>query len=441
MELQLKMSEFVEIKNILEGLHDRAQVRIRGWLQNSRSSGGIQFLMLRDGSGTIQCIINRNNIDEELFDRLEKLNLESTLELSGVVEFDERAPDNREMNVEKAVILNEALPDFPIVRKEHGIDFLLDNRHLYVRDPKLQNIFKLRAKFLQAAREWFKEHNYTETQSPLFITAACEGGSTLFDVDYFERKGVYLSQSWQLYAEAMIASLGKIYTIAPSFRAEPSRTRRHLSEYWHMEVEEPWSTLNDIIKVGDELVCHIAHNLARDMPRELKKAGRYPKELLKLKPPFPKISYDQAVEILQDQNIDMFWGDDFGYQQEEPLTQQFDTPFWVVGFPRGVKPFYHMPDPDRPEVTLSADLLAPQGYGEIIGGGQRVHDYQELLDRIFEDGLEEEDYSWYIDIRKWGTIPHSGFGLGVERVLMWMLKLDHIRDTIPFPRDIRRVYP
>ncbi len=435
------MTVFIDVADILYGRNDEGLVNIQGWLQNSRSSGGIQFLLIRDGTGVVQCTLKRGVVNDELFDNLEKLPLESTIELSGIVNVDKRAPSGREISVREVKGFNEAMPDFPIVKKEHGVEFLLDHRHLYVRDPKLQTIFRLRAKFMQAARKWFDENGYTETQSPMFITAACEGGSTLFDVDYFERKGVYLSQSWQLYAEAMISSLGKIYTIAPSFRAEPSRTRRHLSEFWHMEVEEPWADLDGIMKVGDEIVCYISHTLAKEVPKEVEMIGGKIQKLQKLEAPFPRISYDEAVETVQKLGIDMFWGDDFGYQQEGPLTEQFETPFWVVGYPRGIKPFYHMPNPSNPNVTLSADLLAPEGYGEIIGGGQRIHDYNHLLDRIYEDGLEPEDYSWYLDIRKWGTVPHSGFGLGIERVLMWMLNLEHIRDTIPFPRDMRRVFP
>jgi asparaginyl-tRNA synthetase len=239
----------------------------------------------------------------------------------------------------------------------------------------------------------------------------------------------------------MIATLGKIYTVAPSFRAEPSRTRRHLSEYWHLEVEEPWADLYGIINVADELVTHVGHTLAEDMPRELESVGRDPAVLLKLETPFPRISYDEAVDILQKGGSDIYWGDDFGWQHEEPLTHRFESPFWVIGFPTGIKPFYHMPNPERQDVTLSADLMAPEGYGEIIGGGQRVHDYNQLMERIIEDDLNPSDYSWYIDLRKWGTVPHSGFGLGLERMLMWMCKRKHIRDTIPFPRDMRRIFP
>ena len=436
------MTQFVDTADILgEEIEDGAEVAIRGWIYTSRSSGGIQFLEVRDGTGVIQCTLNKRNINEETFNRVEKLPIETTIELSGKARRDKRAPGGWEIRVNNIGNVYEAKPDYPIVKKEQGIEFLMDNRHLYIREPTLQNTFQVRARFLRAARDWFNTNGYTETHSPMFMTASVEGGSTLFNVEYFERKGVYLSQSWQLYAEAMISTLGKIYTIAPSFRAEPSRTRRHLSEYWHLELEEPWTDLPGIMKTGDRLVSHVANTLAAEVPEKVTKAGGNPDYLASLKPPFPQISYDDAVKIVQDSGGDMFWGDDFGWQQEEPLTEQFKTPFWVVGFPSGIKPFYHMPDPDRPEVTLSADLLAPDGYGEIIGGGQRVHDYDQLLQRTLDDGLDPENYAWYMDLRKWGTVPHSGFGLGVERVLMWMLKLDHIRDTIPFPRDMRRVYP
>ena len=432
---------FVEIAEILAGKHPGEEASVRGWINNSRSSGGIMFIVLRDGTGTMQCTLNRKNTGNEVFEKVETLSLESALELTGTVKEDVRAPGGWELSVSGIGAVYPSLPDYPIVRKEHGTEFLMDNRHLWVRDTRLQNIWHLRARFMEAARGWFKENGYTETQSPMFMTASVEGGSTLFSVEYFEREGVYLSQSWQLYAEAMISSIGNIYTIAPSFRAEPSRTRRHLSEFWHLEVEEPWTDLDGIMGTGDALVCHIGHALADEAPEKVKAAGRDPGYLKKLSEPFPRISYDEAVETVQAQDVEMYWGDDFGWQQEGPLTRQFESPFWVVGFPSGLKPFYHMPDPDRPEVTKSADLLAPEGYGEIIGGGQRVHDYDQLHQRVLDDGLDPDNYSWYMDLRRWGTVPHSGFGLGIERVLMWMLGLEHIRDTIPFPRDMRRVFP
>ncbi len=435
------MSGYVDVAKILSGERDGERVSLRGWLYNRRSSGGIQFLEVRDGTGVVQCTLGRGSVDEETYNRVEGLPLESTVELEGVVNLDNRAPFGREVSVNNVGGVSAAMPDFPITKKRHGIEFLMDHRHLYVRNPKVQAMMRIRAKFLQAARYWFDEHGYTETHSPSFQTMACEGGSTLFNVEYFDREGVYLSQSWQLYAEAMIATLGKIYTIAPSFRAEASRTRQHLAEYWHMEMEVPWASLQDIMVVGDELVTHMAHALAEEMPRELRLVGRDPAELLALEPPFPRISYDEAVELLNEQGVEMYWGDDFGRTQEEPLSRSFEKPVWVVGFPTGIKPFYHMPDQGRPDVTLSADLIAPEGYSEIIGGGQRVHDYEQLLQRIIDDGWDPENYSWYLDLRKWGTVPHSGFGLGVERVIMWMTKQDHIRDTIPFPRDMRRVFP
>lgn len=436
------MTGFVKTSDILGGkFEDGADVKVRGWIYTSRSSGGIQFLELRDGSGVIQCTLNKRKVGEETFDAVEKYPIETAIELMGNVKEDSRASGGWEVRVSGIGNVYIAHADYPIVKKEQGVEFLMDNRHLYIREPKLQNIFTIRAKFLEAARDYFKTNEYKEIQTPMFMTASVEGGSTLFEVDYFERKGVYLSQSWQLYAEAMISSMGKIFTIAPSFRAEPSRTRRHLSEFLHMELEEPWSTLSDIQDTGDKLVSHIANTLAEVMPEKVMAAGRDPEYLASLSAPFPKITYDEAVEIVQGKGVDMFWGDDFGWQQEGPLTEEFETPFWVVGYPSGIKPFYHMPDPKRAEVTLSADLLAPEGYGEIIGGGQRVHNYEQLYQRTLDDGLDPANYAWYMDLRKWGTVPHSGFGLGVERVLMWMLKLEHIRDTVPFPRDMRRVYP
>ena len=433
---------FIDVADVLHGkIEEGTEVQVRGWINTSRSSGGIQFLELRDGSGILQCTLNKRNMEQDVFEAVEKYPLETTLELKGTVRQDNRAPGGWELRISGVGTVYESMQDYPIVKKEHGVEFLMDQRHLYVRDPRLQNIFKIRAHFLKTARRYFDENGYTECHSPMFMTASVEGGSTLFNVEYFEREGVYLSQSWQLYAEAMISCLGKIYTIAPSFRAEPSRTRRHLSEFWHLELEEPWTDLNGIMASGDKLVCAIANALASEIPDRVKQAGRDPEYLANLKPPFPQITYDRAVEIVQEQGVEMYWGDDFGWQQEGPLTEQFETPFWVVGFPSGIKPFYHMPNPDRPEVTLSADLLAPEGYGEIIGGGQRVHDYEQLYQRTIDDGLDPSNYEWYMDLRKWGTVPHSGFGLGVERVIMWMLKLEHIRDTIPFPRDMRRVYP
>jgi len=431
--------EHTEISRILAGEGGRRV--IRGWLHNKRSSGGIHFLIIRDGTGILQCVARKDFLDEETFERLAKLPIESALEVRGTVRKDPRAPGGYELLVEGVRVYHEAERDYPIAKKYHSPDFLLNHRHLWIRSRKMQTILRVRAKFLRAAREWLDGHGYTEAHMPIFTASACEGGATLFPVDYFGKK-VYLTQSWQLYAEAAIASLGKIYTIAPSFRAEKSRTRRHLTEYWHLEVEEPFCDLEGIMRVQEELLTHICHSLAKEAWDELSFLGRDPNDLLRIKPPFKRITYDRAVELLRGEGVQIEWGEDLRWEHEKVLAGMFDQPFFVTHFPRGVKAFYHKPDPKRPEVTLSADLLAPEGYGEITGGGQRIDDLNELMERIREEGLNPEDYKWYIDLRKYGSVPHSGFGLGVERAIAWICKLDHIRDAIAFPRLVRRrVYP
>lgn len=433
------MGEFTDIADILSGREGRHA--IRGWLQNRRSSGGVLFLILRDGTGMIQCVLRKDSVDPETFEMVEKLPLESVLEIHGAVKRDPRSPWGYELDVDGVRVLHEAARDWPIAKKYHGPSFLLDHRHLWIRSPKMQNVLRVRDRMLRAARRWFEEHGYTEVHVPIITAAACEGGATLFPVDYFGKRA-YLTQSWQLYAEAVIASLGKIYTIAPSFRAEKSRTRRHLTEYWHLEVEVPFCDLECIMKIAEELVAYICHSLAEDASRELKELGRDPEYLLGIEPPFERITYDEAVEILRGEGMDIEWGDDLSWEYEKVLASKFEKPFFVTHYPRKAKAFYHKPDPKRPEVVLCADMLAPEGYGEIIGGGQRIEDYNELMERIKENGLNPDDYQWYLDLRKYGTVPHAGFGLGVERMVMWVCKLKHIRDAIAFPRLVRRrVYP
>lgn len=433
------VEEFTEISRILAGGGGRQAVR--GWLYNKRSSGGVLFLILRDGTGVIQCVLKKDKFGEETYERIDKLPMESVLEIAGVVREDPRAPGGYELLTEDIKVLHEAAKGFPIAKKYHSPSFLLDHRHLWIRSKKMQTILRVRAKLLQAARDWLEGQGYTEVHVPILTAAACEGGATLFPVDYFGKK-VYLTQSWQLYAEAVIASLGKIYTVAPSFRAEESRTRRHLTEYWHLEVEEPFCDLDGTMKTQEELVTHVCHKLAKEASKELEMLGRNPTDLLGIKPPFQRITYDEVIEILQRDGMEIMWGDDLGWEQEKVVAMKFDQPFFVTHYPKGVKAFYHKPDPKRPQVTLSADLLAPEGYGEIIGGGQRIHDLDELLGRMREEGLDPEDYQWYIDLRRYGSVPHAGFGLGVERTVMWVCKLRHIRDAIAFPRLVRRkVYP
>jgi asparaginyl-tRNA synthetase len=413
---------------------------LRGWLHNRRSSGGILFLIIRDGTGFLQCTAKRDQLGEEKFKEIEALPLESTLEIFGDVSQDPRAPRGHELRITDFRVLQRSHEDFPIAKKYHGPEFLLDNRHFWIRSKKMQTILRTRAVLIEEARLWLKNDGYLEVQVPTLVSAAVEGGSTLFEVKYFDQQA-YLTQSWQLYAEAMIASLGKIYTLAPSFRAERSRTRRHLTEYWHLELEAPWLDLDGLLKVEEELVLHICHQLAAQAAQDLKDLGRDAKELTQLQTPFPRISYDRAVELIRGDDPSFTWGMDLGYEHEKLLTAHFKTPFFVTHFPKGVKAFYHMPDPKKPEVTLSADLLAPEGYGEITGGGQRIHDYDELMKRIEEEHLNPAQYSWYVELRKYGTVPHSGFGMGIERIVAWICKLKHIRDATAFPRLINRIYP
>jgi asparaginyl-tRNA synthetase len=433
------MTDLVAVREILTGGTDSTRVRLRGWLHNKRSSGGILFLILRDGTGFLQCTAKRDQLGEK-FTEIETLPLESTLEVEGEVARDPRAPRGYELRIKDLQVLQRSHEDFPIAKKYHGPEFLLDNRHFWIRSKKMQTILRLRAFLIEEARSWLKDHGYLEVQVPTLVSAAVEGGSTLFEVKYFDEKA-YLTQSWQLYAEAMIASLGKIYTLAPSFRAEKSRTRRHLTEYWHLELEEPWLDLAGLIRVEEELLLHICHQVASRASDELKEVGRNPDELATLKPHFPTITYDRAVELIRKSDSSFEWGTDLGYNQEKILTKDFSTPFFVTHYPKGVKAFYHMPDPTRPEVTLSVDLLAPEGYGEITGGGQRIHDYDQLMQRINEEHLNPENYSWYLDLRKYGTIPHSGFGMGIERAVAWICKLKHIRDASAFPRLMNRIRP
>lgn len=428
------------ISEIFAGKFDNGHVMLRGWLHHVRTGGGILFYQLRDGTGIIQCTLKKGEVPPEEFDRLTLVPIESTIEVSGEIKKDPRAPGGYEMVGKKVTVLFPAEEGFPIAKKYHGPDFLLDNRHLWIRSPKLQAIMRVRARLIDEARRWLVDHGYLEVQVPILVTTAVEGGSTLFQVKYFD-ENAYLTQSWQLYAEAMIAGVGKIFTLAPSFRAEKSRTRRHLTEYWHLEVEEPWLDLDGIFELQEELVVHICHRIREQMPNELRLLGRDPEDLAKVQPPFPRIAYDDAVKLVQKSKRGFKWGDDMGYEEEKVLTENFDLPFFVSHFPKRVKAFYHMPDPKRPEVTLSVDLLAPEGYGEITGGGQRIHDLKQLLARIKEEGLNPESYKWYVDLRRYGTVPHSGFGMGVERTLAWICKLEHIRDAIAFPRLINRIYP
>ena len=432
----------MEDRTISEILNKEVEdkVSIKGWIHNKRSSGGIQFLLIRDGTAFIQCTVRKDKVGEKLFGIVDRLPPESAVEMTGMCKKDPRAPYGFEVSVEDAKVFSKAEQDFPIGKKKHGPEFLLDNRHLWIRSRKMHNILKIKSSALSLAREWFEKNDLTEFQSPIFTGSACEGGSTLFEVNYFGKKA-FLTQSWQLYAEAAIAGLGKIYTIAPSFRAEKSKTRRHLTEFWHLEAELPFCDVEGLMKVEESLISHICQKIAVKHAKELKELGRDAQDLLKIKAPFPRVSYDKAIEMLKGDGVKIKWGEDMGADEEKILTRRFDTPFFVTHYPRGIKAFYHKPDPKNPDVTLSVDMLAPEGYGEVIGSGQRVDDYDELLKRIKEDDLNPKDYQWYLELRKWGAVEHSGFGLGVERFVAWICKLKHIRDAVGFPRLINRIYP
>ena len=428
----------VQISEILKGKIKKA--KLRGWIHSKRSSGGIVFFILRDGSGYLQCTLRKEFFGKKIKE-IEKLPVESVIEIEGKVKKDERAPSGYEIEARKIKVVSKAFEGFPIWRKHRfSVDYALNYRHLWLRTKKLWLVLKIRSGVLQIMREWFLKEGYKEFHAPIFTSSACEGGATLFPVKYFKQK-VFLTQSWQLYAEAAIASLGKIFTIAPSFRAEKSRTRRHLTEYWHVEAEIPFCGLNDLIKEIEDFISFTCKKVAKEFKSELKEFGRNPKDLLKIKPPFPKISYEKAIEIMQKEGVKIKWGEDFGADEERVLANKFKLPFFVTHYPKGVKAFYHKVDRKNPKVTLSVDLLAPEGYGEIIGAGEREDDYETLLKRIKEEKLNPKDYEWYLDLRKFGSIQHSGFGLGLERFIMWICKLDHIRDAIPFPRLINRVYP
>lgn len=428
------------VADIFAGKMDDAEVSLRGWLHHTRSSGGILFMQVRDGTGVIQCTIKKDQTGANEFEKLSVVPIESTIEITGTVRKDPRAPRGYELSGRKITVLFPAEEGFPIAKKYHGPDFLLDNRHLWIRNPKLQATMRIRARLIDELRRWLNDHGFLEVQVPILVNAAVEGGSTLFEVKYFDQKA-YLTQSWQLYAEAMICAIGKAFTVAPSFRAEKSRTRRHLTEYWHLEVEQPWLDLDGLMRLEEELVAHACTRVGEEMKDELKLVGGDPDKLASVKAPFPRITYDEAVKLVQKSRRDFKWGTDMGYEEEKVVTESFNQPFFVSHFPKGIKAFYHMPDPKNPKVTLSVDLLAPEGYGEITGGGQRIHDLNLLLARIKEEGMNAEDYKWYVDLRRYGTVPHSGFGLGIERTLAWMCKLEHIRDAIAFPRLINRIYP
>jgi len=405
-----------------------------------RSSGGVQFLAIRDGTGTIQATIHKDEVTEKAFRDSDGLSQESSIIVNGVVKQDKRAPSGYEVRVKDLRIVQLAEQDYPLGKKEHGIDFLMDSRQLWIRSPKQVAILGVRAEVIKACRNFLDENGFTLTESPILTPSAVEGVSTLFEVPYFGDKA-FLTQSGQLYVEATIAAFGKVYCFGPTFRAEKSKTPRHLTEFWMVEPEMAFYGFEDNLTFQEEMVTYIVRKTLENRSRELEVLKRSVKPLKKVEPPFDRISYTEAIDILQKGGQKIEWGEDLGAPHERFISLKFPKPVFVHRYPTKAKAFYMQPDPDNPEVALCADLMAPEGYGEIIGGSERIHDLKLLERRIDEFGLPRKAYEWYLDLRRYGSVPHSGFGLGIERVVTWICRLKHIRETIPFPRTINRIYP
>jgi asparaginyl-tRNA synthetase len=424
------------------GRHEGKEVTVQGWLYNLRESGKLLFPIFRDGTGLVQGVVSQKE-QPGAFAALRDLPQESSVVVTGTVRAEPRAPGGFELGVTRVEVV-QRVPEsepYPIQLKEHGVDFLLDRRHLWVRTPRQAAILRIRAAAIGAAREFMDSQGYILTDAPIFTPAACEGTTTLFEVQYVDDEKAYLTQSGQLYIEATAAALGKVYCFGPTFRAEKSKTRRHLTEFWMLEPEAYFVHLEDMMTLGEGLVSHIVQSVLCDRRRELETLKRDTSKLDPVKPPFPRLTYDEAVEILQKNGKDVKWGDDFGGDEETVLSSQFDRPVMIHRYPAAIKAFYMEPDPKRPELALGFDMLASEGYGEIIGGGERVSSYELLLKRLRENHLPEEAFQWYLDLRRYGSAPHAGFGLGLERTIAWICGTEHIREVIPFPRMIYRVYP
>ncbi|HEY1217219.1 MAG TPA: asparagine--tRNA ligase, partial [Bryobacteraceae bacterium] len=417
------------------GQHVGELVQIQGWLYNLRKSGKIVFPIVRDGSGSIQCVAVKANLPESLFDTLKGLTQESSLRVTGTIRAEPRAMGGYELDVTDAEVIQRVPEDqpYPITLKEHGVDFLMDHRHLWLRSRRQHAAIRVRHEVIKAIRDYFDSHGFTLVDTPIFTPAACEGTSTLFEVDYFEDEKVYLTQSGQLYNEANIMAFGKVYCFGPTFRAEKSKTRRHLTEFWMVEPEMAYADLEEVKRVAEELIVYTVGRVLGNRQEELKVLERDQSKLQSVQAPFPRMSYDEAVKILQGKGSDIQWGGDFGNTDETLLTQDFDRPVIVDRYPTEIKAFYFQPDEQRPEVALGVDIIAPEGYGEIVGGGQRIHDLALLEKRLAEHNLPREAFEWYLDLRRFGSVPHGGFGMGVERFVAWMCGLEHVRETIPYP--------
>ena len=430
------------------GQHEGQTVTIRGWLYNLRASGKLLFPIFRDGSGIIQGVVAKQQVSPELFDAIKGLTQESSVIVTGKVRADQRAPGGYELDVVDATVVQRVNPDdpYPITPKEHGVDFLMEHRHLWLRSPRQAAILRVRAEIIKAARDFFDDRGFTLTDPPILTPAACEGTTTLFAVDYFEEQA-FLTQSGQLYIEATAMALGKVYSFGPTFRAEKSKTRRHLTEFWMVEPEVAYLQLDGLMELAEQFITSIVTRCLEKRRPELETIGRDISKLEKIATPFPRVTYDDAVKMLQEGHAKGLvenkfeYGGDFGSPDETYISSQFDRPVMIHRYPAAVKAFYMEPDPDRPDLALCVDVLAPEGYGEIIGGSQRMASYEMLLERIHKHELPEEAFKWYLDLRKFGGVPHAGFGMGIERAVAWICGLEHVRETIPFPRMLHRLYP
>jgi asparaginyl-tRNA synthetase len=426
-----------EIRHLAE--HVGESVELRGWLVNKRSSGKIAFLQLRDGGGEVQAVAGRQDLPEAAWEEIQRVTQESTVRVLGRVKEDRRAPTGVEIQA-SGFAVEHLTEEYPITPKEHGVAFLMDHRHLWLRSRRQHAVLQVRSEIVQAIRDFFYQREFTLIDSPILTPAACEGTSTLFETDYFGEKA-YLSQSGQLYLEPAAASLGKVYCFGPTFRAEKSKTRRHIMEFWMVEPEVAFLEFEGLCELAEEFITTLVGRVLDRCRSQLAVLDRDTAPLEAVVGPFPRLSYSDAVELLNDRGVPLAWGDDFGAEHETRLGEEFGRPVMITRFPAAIKAFYMQPDPEDERCVLGLDLIAPEGYGEIIGGSQRIHDHDLLLRRIEEHGLPREAFQWYLDIRKYGTFPHSGFGMGLERFVSWMCGLDHIREAIPYPRMLYRIYP
>jgi asparaginyl-tRNA synthetase len=445
------MTETIRIEDIAQNKGE--EVTLQGWIYNRTDTGKLIFLWVRDGTGFAQCVIFEKNVSPKLFEAAQTLTYESSVRVTGTVRQDDRAPGlpgGYELGVSDLEILQIA-EEYPIQPKEHGVDFLMENRHLWIRSQRQWAVLRVRATMIQAIRDWLDDNGFVNMDTPILTPAACEGTTTLFETDYFGEQA-FLAQSGQLYNEADIYAFGRVYCFGPTFRAEKSKTRRHLTEFWMVEPEAAFCDMDQLMEIEEQFVSYIVQTCLEERAEELELLERDTARLEKVVPPFPRISYDSALDIIAEirqetdderlkELLQIEWGDDFGSPHETELTERFEKPVFVYGYPTAAKAFYMEPWPGRPEISKSVDLLAPEGYGEITGGSERISDLELLLQRLDEWNLPREAFEWYIDLRRYGSVPHSGFGLGIERTVTWICGIDHLRETIPFPRMLTRVYP